>query len=418
MKYCPLTDVLLQKKLCDQQLYYRLLRLKKPLFQTCWLAFIVLLLCACVPKRLLISDADISTDITAFEFNSELFGLPQKTTLVEEIYRLNSDQTRAFYGYFEDPDRQHLPAHQRVSDYLKAVTNHFNYQGNTYPAEEALANASGNCLSLAILTTALAKLAKVETGYQLIDSTPVFESQGDVIYKGLHVRSILYSSDLESNKGYARLSRKGIRIDYYPSHSDRFVSNLNRSQYIAMFYSNQAAEAIAENNHQKAFWLLRRSLEIDPLNPGAMNMMAVVYRRAGDEDYAEKIYQYGIKNLPHKVSFLRNYRILLKQQGRYVEAAEVTETLKSLNDPSPFDWYRAGQMAYQEGDFSDAISYYKKTLRLAPYLHEAYLGMAKAYYEMGNLNAAERELKSALERTHRHSTQSLYKAKLMALQGS
>jgi len=214
---------------------------------------------------------------------------------------------------------------------------------------------------------------------------------------------------------FGNFGRPGFQIDYFPNDTERFIGNLSEAEYIAMYYSNLAGAALVIEDHQVAYWLLQKSIELAPDNAGVINTMAVVYLRAGDAVKAEEIYKYGIENLPDKVSLLRNYRILLKKQNRYDEAEEITATLAELDDPSPFDWLSAGEEAYNDGDYKDAISFYKKAVKIAPYLHESYSGLAKVYYQMGNMDATERELKKALEYSYRESIRARYQAKLMAL---
>lgn len=345
------------------------------------------------------------------------FGEPPDIIAPADIFRLSDKQQDDFLKYFKSPIRQHTAAHQRVYDYLQDITMDFGYQGDTFTAEQALTRASGNCLSLAILTTALARLAEVETGYQLVDSTPVFESQGNIVYKGQHVRTKLYNPSTDVTTGSYLLRGGGLLIDYFPTSGSRFVSNITETQYIAMYYNNLASEAIAREDYNAAFWLLKRTLELTPDDPGPINTMAVIHRRVGDLEKAEEIYQYGIAHLDDKVSLLRNYRVLLEQQGRLDEVARINRRLTQLDDPSPFDWLHAGHGAYGDGDFQEAAMFYRKAARIAPYLHESYAGLARAYYKIGDRDGAERELKNALENSQRLSTRSMYEAKLMALSG-
>ena len=276
-------------------------------------------------------------------FDSHLFSESLGVSAVTDIFSLSEKQRHDFLEYFNHPSRQNIPAHQRVYDYLEAITTNFTYQGETFNASTALNESSGNCLSLAILTTALAKLVMVETGYQLVDSTPVFESHGSVIYKGLHVRTKLYDPKWQPKEGFLTLRRPGLLVDYFPSDRDRFVSNISETEYTAMYYNNLAGEAISREDNSAAYWLLRKSLELMPDNASAINSMAIVYRRMGDVAKSEEIYQYGIRYLPHSVSLLRNYRVLLKQQERFDEVENINRTLAQLDDPSPFDWLHAGQ---------------------------------------------------------------------------
>lgn len=386
-----------------------------------WVAFMFfaagLMGCAPVQHR---STEIVSEPIVknlAVSFETDQFGERPAIIAVADVYRLSEEQQASFLAYFNDPARQGIPAHRRVYEYLESTTMNFGYQGETFAAEEALRESSGNCLSLAILTTALAELAGVETGYQLVDSLPVFESQGNVVFRGQHVRTKLFEPARESADGNPVLRRAGLLVDYFANDGDRFVSNINEAEYQAMYYNNLASEAISREDYDTAFWLLKEALELTPDNAGAINSMAIVYRRSGDMNKAEEIYQYGIENLPNKVSLLRNYRVLLQGQGRFSEAEEINTKLAKLDEGSPFDWLHVGHEAYTNGDFREAISFYQKAVEIAPYLHESYAGMAKAHYQLGNRVRARRELLNAQKFSYRKSFQSLYQSKLMALAG-
>lgn len=352
---------------------------------------------------------------SALTFESHLFGKPPHIATTFNIHQLTEEQVLAYRRYLDDPDRQDQPTHRRVFDYLEAVTRNFSYLGETYTASEALDNSAGNCLALAILTTALARMAQVEVAYELTDSFPVFESTGNLIKRGLHVRTILYDPTWVAAAGISQLSRPGIQIDYFPSDSDRFISNTSESEYFAMYYRNIAGSAIGDRDLAKAFWFLLESLKFSPNNADSLNMLAIVYDRAGDSRKSEEIYSFGIKNSTRQVALLRNYGIFLRKQGRHTEAIVSDRQLAELDDPNPFDWIVAGQEAFENGDFGSAKRFFEKSTELAPYLHEGHFGLAKTYFRTGNLKVAEHELVQALNNANRPSTRSQYKAKLAAL---
>jgi len=172
-----------------------------------------------------------------------------------------------------------------------------------------------------LLTGWLAGCAGVETGYQLVESAPVLESQKNVIFRGQHVRTMLYNPERNPEEGEIILFRGGLLVDYFPHDWNRFVSNISESDYHAMYFNNLASEAIDRGDFNTAYWLLRRVLELTPENAGAINSMAIVYRHSGDVGKSEEIYRYGIEHLPNKVSLLRNYRVLLMDQAKLTALA-------------------------------------------------------------------------------------------------
>lgn len=349
-------------------------------------------------------------------FAAERFGDRPPVIEPADIFALTESQAQAFLEFFDDPTHRHLGAHERVMEYLDRVGDDFDFHSDTRTASAALETHEGNCLTLAILTTALADLAGVEVGYQLVDSAPVFELTGSVVSKGVHVRSILYDPSWTPPTAGGFLSvRPGIRVDYFPDGTERFAGNLSYPDYLAMYYSNVGGEALADGDLDTAFWYALESLAVSPDNVAALNTIAVVYRQAGDDAMAETVYRYGIDKAPRAVSLLRNYRILLTRQGRSAEADAIEARLSRLHDLNPFDWIVAGRQAYFEGEYREAIGHYRRAAEKAPYLHEAYHGMALAYLKLGDAERAETALRRALENSRRQATTSRYQAELAAL---
>lgn len=351
----------------------------------------------------------------AIGLQSDLFGARPPVISTAEVHELSDEQRLAFLRYFHDPRNRHTAPHKRVSNYLESITGGFVYHGKTYTARNAIEHSAGDCLALAILTTALARLADVEVEYQLIDSAPVFESRGNHIRRTLHVKSLLIDPTWENPEGYLVLSRPGVSVDYFPGEFGRFIRNIDEPEYLAMYYRNIAADAIEDQNLGKAYWLLMESLEFSPASPESLNMLAIVFDRAGDKRKSEEIYRYGIQHAQRRVSLLRNFSIFLKREGRTAEAEEIDALLAQLNEPNPFDWIFAGLQAYGDGEFQRAIHLFRKSVQLAPYLHEGHFGLAKTYYQLGNLTQAEQELEQALDNATGRTTREMYEIKLAAL---
>ena len=166
----------------------------------------------------------------------------------------------------------------------------------------------GNCLSLAILTTAVARLANVEVGYQLMDMRPVYSKQGQTIFTAQHVRSILYDPDYVSRTDSIVFMRPLIIIDYFPSNRSSIKAMVSEEDFVSMYFRNKAADAIADRDYKKAFWLTNESLAFSPNNSHAINMLAVIYENMGFSQDAEKLYQYGLKYSDEELELLSNYK--------------------------------------------------------------------------------------------------------------
>lgn len=343
------------------------------------------------------------------------FGPRPAIPAASDLFALTDLQIEAFHAFMDAPEARQAGRHRRLYQYIDEFSRQFNYQDDTLVASTALATRSGNCLSLAILTTALAQAADIQIGYQLVSDAPVYEMDGQVVLKGVHVRSQLFDP-AEMTPGMALLvNRARIVIDYFPTGRERFVANLSHEAFVAMYYRNIAAQALGDGDLGRAYWYAHESLRYAPDHEAAINTLAVVHRRGGDPQRAEALYRYGIERADNKLSLMKNYRVLLTGQGRVDEAREIERQLRLVEDPSPYHWLQLARDSYADGDYASAVRYYNRALDLAPYMHEGYVGMAQAHYEAGEFDAAQQAMGEAIRRTMRVSTREAYEHKLAAL---
>ena len=345
----------------------------------------------------------------------QMFGDVPKLTSVEQIFSLTKAQQQDFERFFHSYKNNSIPANRRVYKYLQRYVKNYNYFNKTLTAEQSLSQAQGNCLSLAILTTALSKLAGVETGYQLVESAPVFQKEGDIVISSQHVRSLLYAPKIEIPDGYVSLARSGVIIDYFPSAGTHVKRTVLESEFHAMYYRNTAADEIIHKNYDKAYWLLKQALALYPTDEHAINMMAVVHERKGLTYHADKLYKYGLKYSKDKLDLLRNYQKFLRKQNRYAEAKLIKAKLATMKNVNPFDWINLGHTAFSEKKFSEAKRYYKKALKIAPYLHQGHMGVAKSEFRLGNIKASKKSMSLAKKNAFELDVQELYQQKLNAL---
>lgn len=335
-----------------------------------------------------------------------LFGVKPQIPSKDALFNLTPAQEKQFFAYFNDPKYSEIDSHNRIYGFLLNSTYDFNYKAITQTASETMGQKQGNCLSLAILTTALANKAQVYLEYQLVDSTPVFEKKNDIIIRGMHIRSLLY--------GYEG-SSSGRIIDYFPGDRSWFVGNVSELIFISMYYNNIAVDYINVGDNETAYWYARTALEYAPNYALNLNTMAIIQRAAGDIATAENIYKYGIETSKDKLVLLKNYRLLLQQEGRYSEAQKVTDQLDNFFDSNPFGWLNLADNALAKGELNEAKKYYKKAIKKASYLPLGYLGLSKTLFAQGQFKKAKTMLILAKENDHNSNNQAMYEAKLDTL---
>ncbi len=337
--------------------------------------------------------------VVSYDHNG-IFGLQPSIINQDQLFDLTVNQTEEFNYFFNKIENQNLPSHLRVFEYLKQSTSEFKYQEKTLTASQVMEQAQGNCMSLAILTTAIARLANVAVGYQLIDSRPIFQQKKGTILKEVHVRSKLYKKKFNHDLPYSK--NQGLVIDYFPEESHSFIGNITQKQLVARYYLNIAVEFLLDLDYSSSYWFALKSLEYAPNYSGAINLMAVIFGRVGETTKAEQIYQYGINqhgidDAKNKLSLLKNYQLLLTKQNRNKEALLIQNKIQKLNDPSPYYWLGLADKAYQNQQWLEAKKLYRKAIKRDPKLFFAYLGLSKTLHSMGNKRSALKMLNKAIK---------------------
>lgn len=348
--------------------------------------------------------------------NDALFKEKPNIPSIAEVHKLTPAQQDHFLAYLNRSSRAHIPAHELIANYMEGVTENFTYQESTFSAAETFESRRGDCMSLAVLTTALAQIAGVQIEYELVDSDPVFELAPNLAVRGIHVRSHLIDPEWQAPSGQLVFIKPGLVIDYFPSGKERFIENLDKGEYASRFYLNLATEHLQRGDLDKSYWLTIAALEHDAESADALNALAVIYRRKGSAYDAERIYQYAIGKVPNKLSLLRNYELLLSSLGRTQEADHMQVQLRNLDDPSPFSWYRGARQAAKRGEWQDAQFFYKKAIERAPYMPELRYGLAQVLSNQGDYHLAEAEIQKSLENVWSKENRKPYKAKLNWLQ--
>lgn len=349
------------------------------------------------------------------------FGQRPTIQAISAVHQLSEQERESFLSYYHADKQRRVPGHQRMYNYLLKRTRGLSYENATLTAQGVIDNNHGNCLSLAILTSSYALLAELDIRYELVDSDPIYENIGSVVNKTIHVRPVVYEPEPEHiDNQYAGFltTRNMLKIDFFPQRRGRFIERISHENYAARYYINLAAEFLAQDDFNQAYWYAREALSTDPHSEDALNLLAVIYKRNDDLEIAAKLYEYAIANTHKQLTLLKNYQILLQEIGDLERLATVQEQLKNLTDPSPFEWIFAARDAELNSNYELAINYYNKALAIAPYLHEAYLGKAQNYRRLGRNHKAERAMEDALEHVTRRDTRDRYMTKLAAIRDS
>lgn len=332
-----------------------------------------------------------------------------------EVFYLTELQKQEFLNYYHQEIATGVKPHKALSGFLKDRLSNFTYYGATFVAEKAMRLNKGNCMSLAILTTALAQVVNLEVDYREVSTLPIFEKHKNLILSASHVQAVIYDPEFVEKKGMFYFGRPAVVIDYFPQSSNRVSTKILKDSLLAKYYINVASTALVDNQLDRAFAYAEYAFRFDKSSAEMVNLLAVLHRRAGDEKNAELLYTKAIENDAENLVLLTNYAVLLKKQDRPEELEFLNRKIDSLDDPNPYSWLEQAYMAQGGNQLGKAEKYYRKVIEMAPYVHQAYLGLYQIYRHRNQKQRAKNILKEGLKWTYEVNERSRYKGKLYTL---
>lgn len=347
---------------------------------------------------------------TPSEFDSEV-----TVPSLEQVFKLTQQQLIQYHAFTQQPEIALLPRHIRIAEYMEAISEKFNYYGNTYLASDALEKQQGNCMSLAILTKALARIEQVEVEYNKVYSEPVYQKRNTIVIRGNHVRSKLIDPDFIQPAGFLVINKPSVIIDYFPENGGQLSGKIKSSEFHAMIYSNLAAEAYIRKQYDFAYFSAREALRYEPKFSPALNTLALSLNRKGLQQLATEVFEFGFLYAEPNVELLSNYKQFLQRQEMNEKALAVDQVLRSQSLPNPFDYIVLGFDYLTEQSFSKAEQSFQNAIKLAPYLHQPYFGLAQLALEQNDPEQARQWLEKALEKSFIHDERQRYRSKLKAI---
>jgi Tfp pilus assembly protein PilF len=284
----------------------------------------------------------------------------------------------------------------------------------TRTAAQAFESHSGNCLSLVILTAALARELGLQVHFQEVLTEEVWSRQSGMYVTSGHV-NITLGRPLIGPRGYDLAS--ALTIDFLPPAQAQAlpVKPLAERTVLAMFMNNRAAEAISQSDLDLAYAWARAAIVHDPSFYSAYNTLAVVYLRHGQAQAAEASLRYLLGLMPTHTQGLSNLVLALRAQGRMADAEATAIALRRLEKVAPFEYFNLGMVALNAGDALTARDLFRKELDRDSDYHEFHFALARAELKLGNATAAQQELEVAIANSPPRAALDLYSAKLAYL---
>jgi Flp pilus assembly protein TadD len=285
----------------------------------------------------------------------------------------------------------------------------------TRDAAQTFAARSGNCLSLAIMTGAFAKAMGLNVAYQRVLMEEHWNQLRDLIFISDHVNIVLDASTARAR--FVPDEARRYTIDFFPPDEQRRRSaeTLSENTVIAMYLNNRAAEELAEGRVDAAYWWAREAILRDANLLAAYNTLGVIYRRNGALAEAEQVFKTILARERNNEVALSNLAIVLRAQGRVIDADAIAERLQRSQPHPPYYFYDRGQIALRAGEYETAKQWFAREVARADYNPTFHFALAVAYFHLGESDKTNFHLRKARDASTTQSDRSLYAGKLQAL---
>ncbi|MBT9599591.1 MAG: tetratricopeptide repeat protein [Vitreoscilla sp.] len=286
----------------------------------------------------------------------------------------------------------------------------------TRTAAQAFDARSGNCLSLVIMTAALARHLDLPVTFQTVDVDDAWSRGQGLLLAAGHVNLVLSERAVDRARGLG--VSNAMTVDFLPPDDlrGRRSSVIDESRIVAMFLNNRAAETLAQGDLDGAYAWARAAALQDPGFQSSKITLGVIYHRRGLLAAAEAAFRHALRSEPGNTQALADLAAVLRDQGREPEAEQVRQTLARLESVPPFHFFELGRAAVQRGDHEAGRAWLQRELRRDPDYHETHFWLGLAYRGLGDLPAAQRHLGLAMTNSTTRGDHDLYAAKLDRLQ--
>jgi tetratricopeptide (TPR) repeat protein len=332
----------------------------------------------------------------------------------QSIFELPQAEKQKFLTY-ANKNLADTRADQVIFNYLESQLENFQYHGDTLTSKQALKLSQGNCISLAVLTQSYAQTLGLDTSFQEMTSEPVYAKESNIVYVANHFRTKIYAPKVKKEDNYIEFIRAGTLIDYFPTQGSTYSGSATYNDLLAKFYSNLAANALAEKQFNTAYSLILQANKFTPNDAELFNIAGILHRRVGDLLSAKNIYQTALSNNEISINLISNYQLLAKELGDKELVKELTSQLVN-KEKDPYELLVIAKNNLQAGHVHQAKTHLEQAITKAPYIAELYLELAKVRYQQGNTKQTQALLEKAIELERDNQKLDVYQAKLLSLQ--
>lgn len=290
-------------------------------------------------------------------------------------------------------------------------------------AAETFKNRMANCLSLTIMTYAMADYADIGVDFQEVEIPELWVLRDGTSMLNKHVNLKLYRKRQKSM--ITKDGEKFIVWDISRNYTVDFDQQLAKKKFpkrviskqrvLALFYNNNGVDALMDGNRSKAYVYFKKALQQDPSLMDTYSNLGVLYRRMGHNDKAEQNFDFALALSPGDFSVMENLAALYRVTDRVEQAMQITAELQRKRRDNPYYHYLLGQKALQQHDAQQAKKHFRRALKLLTGNHEFYFAMAQTEYLLGNQESSREYMDLAKKYSDSEADEERYQFKIDSL---
>ncbi|MDN3378139.1 MULTISPECIES: hypothetical protein [unclassified Pseudoalteromonas] len=336
-----------------------------------------------------------------------------------EIFELNDDIKQQLTTTFPANKRNLRSTRKLLQFLLDNGDASLSYQsGATLIANQAYNDLNANCLSLSILAYSMADFLGMHSQFQQVHIPEYWAlNKGYNLLTGHINLRVSPPRNSGSNISYVYTTESSLVVDFDPnSRSEKFkTSAISKARITAMFYNNKGVTAMLKKQHNTAYSYFLAATKADPLYSGAWGNLAVFLRIHNQLNNAELAYNHALAINENNNTALGNLALLYRITERHDQADKILTMLDKKRQANPYYHISLGHTAYQNKAYQDAIKHYSKAKRLDNQIHDSYFGLARTYFQLGDLKHANKQLRLANKHADFAHDKKRYQLKLKTL---
>jgi tetratricopeptide (TPR) repeat protein len=354
-------------------------------------------------------------------FENAAFAPPTQAPNVAAVFALSPAMQTFLNEDIAALQRKHGAKHGFIEALRSQLPLQLDYDAEiTRTAAEAFEARAGNCLSLVVMTAALAKQLDLPVIYQALVGASMWsrvgtERGGHLIVANGHVNLVVAQRLIDRVSSIGNATQIVIEFGALPPGRGQAMRPVGEAMVLAMFMNNRAAEFLVRGQIDNAYAHARQAVLEEPAYAAAYNTLGVIYQRRGLAFAAERAWRAGLEREPNEISALMNLRDLLESQSRHAEAQLLRQRVAQLEAHPPFEHFDRAVAAARAGDYATARKELAPEMRRDPDYHEFHFWLAVALFGLGDVDQARKHLTLAMNNSVTRSQQQLYEAKLRGL---